>query len=358
LAAGSTASVNLQNTTAATASTVNASGTLNFQTNIWTSSLSVQDQWTMQSLSASSGTEPVSELQVFHLPGSTATPAFVFGLANYVTSGVQNSMQVYLSGAYQSQLLTSPGFDYAADSWVFQTQVGAGLNGTSTLNINHVGTSGATYVSVSNFALASSAIAQSSPTLQLVGQYWTGATSAADTWSIQDVVGNGTNGSSVLTFTHSGTAGTAGLSIPLIVNYGGTATVSQGVPSEIVTIDLTAQSAAITSTNIIASAPRSGMYRVSWSADITTAASGGTPSSTLGGANGFQVSYTSPTDSVSKTTVAGNSITSAANTTGTAVGGTLIVYAKTGTAITYTYGYTSAGTTSMVYELHIKLEAL
>jgi hypothetical protein len=97
------------------------------------------------------------------------------------------------------------------------------------------------------------------------------------------------------------------------------------------------------------------MYRVSWSATITTADG---VSSVLGGANGFQVKYTSPTDSVVKTTVVGASVTSAANTTGTAIGGCEVVYAKTGTNIQYSFDYTSGTPGQMTYELHIKCEAL
>jgi hypothetical protein len=145
------------------------------------------------------------------------------------------------------------------------------------------------------------------------------------------------------------------LQLNIITNYGGTATVGQGVPSEIVLSDLTAQSAAITATNLTASAPRTGMYKVIWSATITTADG---VSSVLGGTNGFQVVYTSPTDSVTKTTVPGNSVTSSANTTGTAVGGVEVIYAKTATAIQYKYDYTSATPGQMIYELHIRLVAL
>lgn len=140
-----------------------------------------------------------------------------------------------------------------------------------------------------------------------------------------------------------------------ITNYAATSLVGQGVASQIATIDLTAQTAAITATNLTASAPRTGMYQISWSATITTAAS---TSSVLGGANGFRVGFTSPTDSVAKTVVAGNSVTSAANTTGTAVAGSYVVYAKTGTAITYAFDYTSVGGTPMAFELHIRLEAM
>jgi hypothetical protein len=139
-----------------------------------------------------------------------------------------------------------------------------------------------------------------------------------------------------------------------ITEYNGINTVSKGVPAEYAVSDLTAQTAAITATTIYA-VPASGvgMYRVSWSAAITTA---GTTSS-LGGTNGFQVLYTSPTDSVVKTTVADTEDTSSANTTGTAVGGSKIVYAKASTNIQYTFDYSSTGT-AMAYELHIKVEAL
>jgi hypothetical protein len=125
-------------------------------------------------------------------------------------------------------------------------------------------------------------------------------------------------------------------------------------PFEVASVNLTAQSAAISATTI-ATASQTGMYRISWSAAITTADG---VSSTLGGSSGFQILYTSPTDSVSKTTVSGNSVTSAANTTGTALGGEIVIYAQNGTVIQYQYGYTSNTPGQMIYELHIKLETM
>lgn len=157
-----------------------------------------------------------------------------------------------------------------------------------------------------------------------------------------DLQAGSTGGTSQFAINNSGVA----------TKYAATTLVSQGIPSEIVTVDLTAQSAAIAATTLI-SAPATGMYRISWSATITTAGT----TSVLGGTNGFQIVYTSPTDSVAKTTVSGLSVTSAANTTATAVGGSITVYAKTGTNIQYSYDYTSTGT-AMVYELHIKLERM
>ena len=157
-------------------------------------------------------------------------------------------------------------------------------------------------------------------------------------------IGNGTGGDT-----------TGSLSFGKIIKYNATATVRNGIAAEYASSDLTAQSAAITATTLL-SAPQTGMYKVSWSATITTASD---ISSVLGGANGFQVIYTSPTDSVAKTTVPGNSVTSAANTTGTALGGVEVIYAKTGTNIQFSYGYTDSHTsTGMSYELHITVEAM
>ncbi len=140
--------------------------------------------------------------------------------------------------------------------------------------------------------------------------------------------------------------------------YANIATVGQGIPAEYATIDLTAQTAAKTATLLYAvPAAGQGIYRVSWVATITTAA---TTSSILGGTNGFQVQFTSPTDSVVKTSNPSTTtgFTSAANTTGTTVSGCFVAYAKASTNINYLFDYTSVGGTPMAYELHIRCEAL
>ena len=155
----------------------------------------------------------------------------------------------------------------------------------------------------------------------------------------------------------NGTAGdtTGNLSFNKVIKYAGVATVSAGVPSELATVDLTAQSAAITATTLYSvPAAGAGMYRITWVAMITTAGT----TSALGGTNGFQISFTSPTDSVVKTDSPTTPIISAANTTGTSISGCEVVYAKASTNIQYAFGYSSSGTTSMVYELHCKCEYL
>jgi len=101
------------------------------------------------------------------------------------------------------------------------------------------------------------------------------------------------------------------------------------------------------------------MYRISWSADITTASD---ISSVLGGTAGFQVLVTSPTDSVVKTfprTVTSGVDTDATNTTATGISGVIIVYGKSGSALQYQFGYTDSHTsTAMQYELHVKVERM
>src|SRR5208282_2055490 len=87
----------------------------------------------------------------------------------------------------------------------------------------------------------------------------------------------------------------------VISQYKGVATTNAGVASIVAASLLTAQSAAITATTILATstAPGKGMYRVSYVADVTTAA---TNSSSLGGAAGFTITFTNANgDTVSKT---------------------------------------------------------
>jgi len=172
---------------------------------------------------------------------------------------------------------------------------------------------------------------------------------------------NGTTGSGAVVLAGSPTlTGTAALPIVTlsgkITNYNGIATVSDGVPAEYATVDLTAQTAAIGATTLYTtSAIGAGVYRISWVAKVTTAA---TTSSTLGGAAGFQATYTDADDSVVVTPLAVPNASATGNTTQTQLSGTVIMNVKASTNIQYQFGYTTSGTTSMAYNLHIKLEAL
>lgn len=146
----------------------------------------------------------------------------------------------------------------------------------------------------------------------------------------------------------------------LVSKYNNITTISNGMPSEYATVDLTAQGAAITATTLYAvPAAGAGMYRISFVAKVTQVA---TTSSILGGAGGFQLLYTDANDSVVVTTPTeafdSDNTTLALNTTQAYYAGVLIVNAKASTNIQYQMGYTSVGATPMQYNLHIKVEAL
>jgi hypothetical protein len=145
-----------------------------------------------------------------------------------------------------------------------------------------------------------------------------------------------------------------------ITNYNGIGTLSNGIPAEYAAVDLTVQAAAITATTLYTvPAAGAGMYRISWVATVTQAA---TTSSVLGGTNGFQILYTDNDTSVVKTMpgqiVAGVD-TNANNSTATGtISGCFIANAKASTNIQYQMDYSTLGATPMQYNLHIKLEAL
>lgn len=135
-------------------------------------------------------------------------------------------------------------------------------------------------------------------------------------------------------------------------------------PITVATVDLTAQAAAISATTMYA-VPSSGagMYRVSWVATVTQAA---TTSSTLGGAGGFQVLHTFggvvKTSPLPGAPSAGAnqaySQTNQGNTTASMISGCIVVYADASTNIQYQMGYTSSGATPMQFSLNVKVESL
>lgn len=98
-------------------------------------------------------------------------------------------------------------------------------NGTNATTFNQ--TSAVTW-EWANTTAATSGASQSSPIMELAGQYWTGSVSATDDWTIQNVIGTGTNGTSILTFAHTGSSGTASIQLgsALNVTNGGTVATS------------------------------------------------------------------------------------------------------------------------------------
>lgn len=122
-------------------------------------------------------------------------------------------------------------------------------------------------------------------------------------------------------------------------------------------IALTAQSAALTASTIVAAVPATGMYLVSWVASVTRAA---TTSCVLGGGTGFVLFYTDGDTSAVKTfsPASSSNMTSTGNNTITCVYGTAVAYALTGTSLSFSFGYTSLGATTMQYNMHIAVTPL
>ena len=151
-----------------------------------------------------------------------------------------------------------------------------------------------------------------------------------------------------------------------VAEYNNIATVSNGVPAEYATADLTLQNGALTNTTLYTPA-NTGMFRVSYWAKVTR---GATTSSKLGaGTNsGFILGFNDGTDNIAQTVTVGSFdqtgavITPANGNSGnsatTAMYGSIAVYGHSSTAFTFSYGYTSSGATAMQYEIHVKVEAL
>lgn len=81
-------------------------------------------------------------------------------------------------------------------------------NATNAITINNTSAVTQTFA---NTTAAISSVSQSSPLIKLAGTYWTGAASAIDNYTLQTVIANGTNGTSFLYATHTGSTGQGGV---------------------------------------------------------------------------------------------------------------------------------------------------
>lgn len=103
-------------------------------------------------------------------------------------------------------------------AWSSLTNASANLtlaNGTFTTTFNQ--TSNVAWL-WANTSTGNSGSTNASPLLELQANYYTGSTSAADLWTMGMSLAAGTNGTSTLTFTHTGSTGAASVQVP-----GGTA---------------------------------------------------------------------------------------------------------------------------------------
>jgi hypothetical protein len=90
-----------------------------------------------------------------------------------------------------------------------------GTGAVTTLARLGLGTSApGSLLDVNGSTTATSGANSSSGAINLTGSYWTGSAAANDVWSVQNVLGTGTNPTSVLTFSHTGSVITS--SIPAV----------------------------------------------------------------------------------------------------------------------------------------------
>lgn len=143
-----------------------------------------------------------------------------------------------------------------------------------------------------------------------------------------------------------------------ITTYNNVATVGNGVPSIVAQASATAQSAAVGTTTLY-TPPADGFYRIAVYLQLTTPA---TSSSTLGPVT---IAYNDGFGNVTQTNTfplfngSGLSSTSGTgNGTGVKLLGTMPIYAKGGTAVTFAISYASSGATAMQYAYAIKMETL
>ena len=207
-------------TSAAHTFTVSATGT-NYPTGViyaFSNTLTTAAVYDTSSGTSGSSTQPI-------VPGSitpTAGDIVVTGM------GVYSGSSPSYASATVSQGFSSP--DTALNTVATTT----GSSGAYILNAsgsaynpswsaNSSAVSGNTAV-IACFKTQSTSTNSSSPIWNLDGTYWNGSASAADTWTIQDVIDTATTSStpkSILTFAHSGSSGSAAVNIPLL-NLGGT----------------------------------------------------------------------------------------------------------------------------------------
>lgn len=142
-----------------------------------------------------------------------------------------NPNPVVLDSAGRAQIWLSA----AAYKFVIQTSAGATIMTIDGYNPDTLNTTVSSLTSTGDIisqqpTAATGSANQSSNNVKIQATYWDGAASQIDQWNIQDVLGTGSNPTSTLTVTHSGSSGTVTLSVPSApVSIGSTLTVAGAV---------------------------------------------------------------------------------------------------------------------------------
>jgi hypothetical protein len=367
-----------QNTVAADATgVVSSSPILNLNGTRFIDGASATDSWTIQNVVATPNVKAATNIS--ETSGSVVTltvgASHGFTISEVVTfSGL--TVGSWLNGQHATITNTSGTTIVFTDPTGHGTQASTATTGSviqadqsSLLQFTHSGTPGSPALNTFTGIAAPYLVLQGSGAgIVFATSPGTGIPSTTSYGWFQNIA-NGSlaincrnNSTTGITVSQTGVLNWSVTNTGLVSKYAGFNTVSFGQAAEVALVDLTAQNAAIAATTLYAvPATGQGMYRISWSAAITTAATTGAATSTLGGANGFQIVATSPTDSVAKTyprTSTAGVNNDATNTTATGISGVIFVFAKASTNIQYQFGYTSDTAGQMVYELHIRCELM
>lgn len=262
-----------------------------------------------------------------------------------------------------SVLKPSLNFDATYDGSAYTTLMA--INGASSSPSSNISFLGGTSV-ISSTSLVAPSIVSNGPI------------SSIDNLSIAPVAGNsgrllltaGTGGgiftltvpnAGVTTYSNIWPATQGALGTTIINNGSGTLSWNK-VASVGVTTDLPNQSAAISATTLFTPSV-TGMYRITVSLQVTTAAS---VSSILGGSSGVVLTYNDGDSNVAQTMTipfssvgaGGIVVNNSGNTTTSNLNANVDIYARTGVAIQYAIGYTSVGGTAMVYAAHLRSESI
>ena len=249
----------------------------------------------------------------------------------------------------------------AQDLWTIGSSLAAGTNGASSLNITHSGSTGAARIIAPNteavygWAGGTGGFGPAASGANIPAAYVSGVESyrfAANSLQTATSVGLDIAGGVgvVGKFSVAPTNGT-------VSRYLNVATTKNGVAPILNTSIKTLQSAALSASSLVTSTPAAGMWRISFVATITTAASA---AGVLGGATGFTITYVNGNgDTVTKTTALSTPIgVGASNSTGDSASGDLYCYSGSATAITFSYGYTAGTGTPMQYDIAVYAEFL
>jgi hypothetical protein len=213
-----TASVNAfewTNSTPATNTYNNNSPAIMLGGTYWNGSASNLDYWSVVDV-LGTGSNPTSQLYLEHY-GSTGKASVWVPAITIQGCPAGSVVLADGTGCYTLPANSSLWSALQAPNTALNLTMGEYATGFLYSGSSPAGLVGYLGMSWTNTGAATSSQSQDSPMMGYGGNYWTGSASAADLWTTQPLIAAGANGSSIYTFTHTGTSGFAAVSAPNLV---------------------------------------------------------------------------------------------------------------------------------------------